>query len=157
MREAVDEYRHGVCVALKRPHKDRILVCHRVDAPQLAEGWQLPQGGIDMQRDFIEEAKRELREEIGTDAIRIIRTTERWFHYDYPSGPHEKHGKIYRGQCHRWVLAELLVPDSAIRFDTSAHAEFNAFKWEKPAEVLKQIVDFKREAYQAALNDLEMI
>jgi putative (di)nucleoside polyphosphate hydrolase len=152
----INEYRHGVCIVLKKLRENLILVCHRIDSPDPDSGWQLPQGGIDEKKNLVDEAKRELREEIGTDSIAVLGTTERWYRYDYPEGPHAKHGKIYRGQCHRWVVAELLAPDSMIRFDSTVHAEFNAFKWEKPANVLKQIVDFKRQAYQSAFKDLEL-
>jgi putative (di)nucleoside polyphosphate hydrolase len=60
------------------------------------------------------------------------------------------------GQCHWWVLGELLAPDEAIRFDLHT-PEFDAFEWVEPSEALARVVAFKREAYREAMCDLGLL
>ena len=59
-----------------------VLVAQRID--QVAEAWQMPQGGVDEGETPRQAALRELKEEIGTDRAKIIAQTEEWVHYDLP-------------------------------------------------------------------------
>jgi putative (di)nucleoside polyphosphate hydrolase len=147
-------YRHGVCVVLRRPGATKVLVCHRVGA-RPHEGWQFPQGGIEEGRDLLDEARRELREEIGCDGIAVKKTSRRSFCYDIPPKK-RRSGSPYVGQCHRWLLAELLDDDSAINFNRSP-AEFDAFAWVEVPEALRGVVGFKKKAYAAALAELGLL
>ena len=119
------------------------------------QGWQFPQGGVDPRADLVAEARRELREEIGTDDIRVLRITRRTYCYDLP---HKlvKHGREYDGQCLRWILAAFDAQDCDIRF---AHepAEFDAWEWVEPGEALSRVVAFKREAYVGAMGELGIL
>ena len=63
-----------------------VLVAQRID--QVAEAWQMPQGGVDEGETPRQAALRELKEEIGTDRAKIIAETEEWVHY----------ARIYKGQ-----------------------------------------------------------
>jgi len=147
-----EQYRIGVCIVLTRDGGRHVLVCHRIDSPQGA-GWQFPQGGVDPDADLIEEAKRELREEIGTDGITVLAVTRERFCYDFPDGVTKNE---YHGQCHRWVLAELVCGDSAIHFRNEP-VEFDAFEWVTPEEAFRRVVDFKKAAYRKALNTLGVL
>ena len=52
--------RLGVGVALLN-HENKIFVGKRIDNP--ANSWQMPQGGVDQNENFLQAAKRELEEE----------------------------------------------------------------------------------------------
>lgn len=147
-------YRSGVCIVLTRQTGTNVLVCHRIGSPP-DRGWQFPQGGIHDGVPLVEEAKRELREEIGTDDIEVIGCTRGVYCYDIPR-QRRRPESPYVGQCHRWVLANLRADDSAIRFSHEP-AEFDAFKWVEPHEALAEVVDFKREAYRGALTELGLL
>ena len=54
--------RTGVGIALLN-HENKIFVGKRIDNP--ANSWQMPQGGVDENEDFLQAAKRELEEETG--------------------------------------------------------------------------------------------
>ena len=58
------DYRPGVVVVLTGSRPGSLLLFHRAGWPP-ETGWQFPQGGVDPGLPLIEEARRELREEIG--------------------------------------------------------------------------------------------
>ncbi len=151
---AESAYRSGVCIVLTRQTGTKVLVCHRIDSPP-AQGWQFPQGGIHAGVPLLAEARRELREEIGTDDIDVIAQTREAYCYDIP-WERRREGSPYVGQCHRWILANLRADDSAISFSHQP-AEFDAFKWVEPDEALDGAVDFKRSAYRRALAELGLV
>jgi putative (di)nucleoside polyphosphate hydrolase len=146
-------YRPGVCIVVQ-DNDSRLLVCRRVDqADRLGFLWQFPQGGIDPDLPLLQEAQRELREEIGTDAVRLIRRSSRRFCYDFPSGVRKKG---YCGQCHWWLLVCLSVSEQAIHFDNQP-AEFDAYQWVSPVQAINMVVPFKQQAYREALTDLGLL
>ena len=54
------------CVGIMLINRDNlVLVAQRID--QVAEAWQMPQGGVDEGETPRQAALRELKEEIGTD------------------------------------------------------------------------------------------
>jgi putative (di)nucleoside polyphosphate hydrolase len=116
-------------------------------------GWQFPQGGVDTALDVIEEARRELREEIGTDAIKVLRVSSRSYCYDFPHGV-GKEG--FRGQCHIWILAQLLISEEHINFE-HLPAEFDGWQWVSAQQACDLIVPFKREAYQQGLIEFGLL
>ena len=52
--------RIGVGIILLN-HENKVFVGKRIDNP--ANSWQMPQGGVDKNEDFLQAAKRELEEE----------------------------------------------------------------------------------------------
>lgn len=148
------EYRTGVCVVLTRQTGTSVLVCHRIGA-QPDEGWQFPQGGRDPALPVLDEARRELREEIGADRIQCVRQSRREYSYDIPPD-RRRPGSRWVGQRHVWLLARLLAEDRDISF---AHqpAEFDGFRWVTPEEALAGAVWFKRQAYKGGLRDLGLL
>ena len=63
--------RIGVGIVLLN-HQNKVFVGKRIDNPQ--NFWQMPQGGVDENEDFLQAAKRELKEETGLDgnAARVL-------------------------------------------------------------------------------------
>lgn len=147
-------YRPNVCIAIKKPGSDQVLICHRKSFPD-ESGWQFPQGGINKNADLLSEMRRELREEIGTDDVRVLKISSRYYSYDFPVGfqnPHPGFG----GQIQQWVLVELDADDSKINFSHEP-AEFDGYQWVSPPYVLDKIVDFKKNTYKQAMHDFGLI
>lgn len=97
--------------------------------------------------------RRELREEIGTDRVRVVALSPTWYRYDFPEWVQGKPG--YAGQRQRWVLAEIHDEDS-ISVD-QPKPEFDDYQWVDPPEALARAVSFKRGVYERALKDLGLL
>jgi putative (di)nucleoside polyphosphate hydrolase len=119
----------------------------------IPDAWQMPQGGIDPDEDPREAALRELREEIGTDRAELIRESRYWYAYDLPPELIPPHwGGRYRGQSQKWFAFRFVGRDEDI--DLAGHEpEFLRWRWARPDEVLRLIVDFKRPVYQAVFEE----
>lgn len=130
-----------------------VFVGERLDRPG---AWQMPQGGIDPGETPEGAAVRELEEEIGVSArdVEILSRTEDWILYDLPDHLKGKMwGGRYAGQKQIWFKMKLLAGDDVINIQT-AHPEFGQWKWSSPADVLAEIVDFKRDVYRTVLSSL---
>lgn len=146
-------YRPCVGLMLVNP-QGLVFVGQRRDNHQAA--WQMPQGGIDKGEDVLTAALRELSEETGitADLVRVEAQTAAPIPYDLPP---ELLGKFwggkYRGQAQTWVLLRYLGRDDQINVATE-HPEFSAWRWSDPADLVPNIVDFKRGVYRAVLHEL---
>lgn len=107
----------------------------------------MPQGGIDEGETPQETMRRELREEIGTDNVEILREHPDWLTYDLP-----EHllgvaweGR-YRGQRLKWFALRFLGSDGEINLKTP-HQEFSDWKWVGIGQLLPLVVPFKRDIY----------
>ena len=142
-------YRPGVGVLLLND-QGNVFAGQRIDSAEPA--WQMPQGGIDADEVPAVAARRELREEAGTDRFRIIAESPDWFTYDLPSA---LAGKVwrgrYRGQRQKWFACRFLGQDRDI--DLAAHhPEFSSWRWVPAADLPALIVPFKRPLYEAVLK-----
>jgi len=143
-----------VCAVIRRKTDNSVLFCHRKGYSE-DEGWQFPQGGIDITKDLIEELKRELLEEIGTDDITVIYISPYRYIYKFSEdciSPIQG----YDGQQQQWVLVEFNKDEIEISF-IGAEQEFDAYKWVSPEYAYKTIVEFKKEVYYKGLRDLGLI
>ena len=122
-----------------------VLVAQRID--QVAEAWQMPQGGVDEGETPRQAALRELKEEIGTDRAKIIAETEEWVRYDLPRDLSDKvwNGR-FRGQTQKWFAMRVLGNDSDINLAT-ANPEFIEWKWTPLNSLIDVAVSFKRDNY----------
>ena len=151
------DYRPNVCAVLTDDRKERVLVFRRVDGALNEHRWQFPQGGLDPGETPEQGLARELREEIGTDRVEILRRLPAPIRYTYPPEVRKmlarKGSKMarFQGQDQIWFLARLAVDTDALRFDTHT-PEFDAFAWVKPGEAVARVIPFKREAYREALR-----
>src|SRR5579864_7790313 len=95
-------YRPAVGIMLLNT-EGNVFVGRRIDMPAGLAAWQMPQGGIDAGETPQAAARRELREEVGTDKAEILGESCGWLHYDLPS---ELAGTVwrgrYRGQRQKW-------------------------------------------------------
>ena len=83
--------RLGVGIILLN-HKNNIFVGKRIDNPK--DSWQMPQGGVDQNENFLEAAKRELEEETSIKSVKIIKELNNWLTYDLPENLQAKYGKV---------------------------------------------------------------
>ncbi|RPE63108.1 putative (di)nucleoside polyphosphate hydrolase [Pacificibacter maritimus] len=131
-----------------------IFVGERIDTPN---AWQMPQGGIDEGEDPQKAALRELWEETGVDPkiVTIVAKTSEWLTYDLPD---HLLGKVwkgkYRGQKQLWFLMRFNGVDNDIAIDTE-HPEFSKWKWSPATDVVREIVPFKQEIYDAVIAEFE--
>ena len=58
--------RTGVGIILLN-HENNIFVGKRIDNPK--DSWQMPQGGVDQNENFLQAAKRELEEDTGIKSV----------------------------------------------------------------------------------------
>lgn len=131
----------------------KVFVGQRKDSA--AAAWQMPQGGIDEGETAREAALRELEEETGVsrDLVTVEAETQDWLQYDLPD---DLIGKVwkgrYRGQKMRWFLMRFHGADADVNIATQ-HQEFSAWQWLSAAELLDNIVPFKRAVYDAVLAE----
>ncbi|MDG3041561.1 RNA pyrophosphohydrolase [Roseicyclus marinus] len=140
------------CVGVVLTHADgRVFAGQRADMAEPA--WQMPQGGIDKGETPVEAALRELREEtgVGAEHVTVLRETAEWLPYDLPKEVLPYRGK-YRGQTQKWVLMRLDAPDDLIDL-SHEDVEFSDWRWMRGADLLAEIVPFKREIYAAVLRE----
>ena len=117
------------------------------------DAWQMPQGGADPGEDPRAAARRELREEVGTERAELMGESRYWYAYDLPPELIPPHwGSRYRGQSQKWFAFRFTGTDGDI--DIAAHEpEFVRWRWARPDEVLHLAVAFKRPIYQAVLEE----
>jgi putative (di)nucleoside polyphosphate hydrolase len=63
----------------------------------------------------------------------------------------------YRGQKQIWFLLRLVGRDSDISLRATDHPEFDAWRWHDYWVPLDAVIEFKREVYSQALNELSRL
>jgi len=130
---------------------NRVFVGQRCDTR--AQAWQMPQGGIDAGEDPATAALRELDEEIGTNAARLLQQSRWWRSYDLPPDIARRlWGGRYRGQTQKWLAYRFIGEESEIAID-GKHPEFCAWRWLEPDELVERIVPFKRDVYLSVVEE----
>ena len=152
--DAASQYRSGVGIMLLNP-RNEVLVGRRVHGP--GEAWQMPQGGIDGDEEPLAAALRELREEVGTDNVEVLAESRGWLRYDLPADlPDPRWAGCWRGQQQKWFAMRFLADDAEIDVAT-AEPEFSEWRWVPASQLPELIVAFKRQVYQAILQQFRDI
>ena len=143
--------RSGVGVIILKNEK-KVFVGKRKDNP--IDKWQMPQGGVDKNEDYLTAMRRELLEETSIVNIKVIKEINNFFEYELPE---ELLGIIwkgkFRGQRQRWFIAKFTGEESEINLKTK-NPEFVEWKWIAPDKLPEVIVDFKREMYLKLLKEI---
>ena len=143
--------RIGVGIALLN-HENKIFVGKRIDNP--ANSWQMPQGGVDENEDFLQAAKRELKEETNIRTVTVIKELNEWLTYDLPENLLGKLWKgKYRGQKQKWFVMKFLGKHDEINVKTK-NPEFFDWKWIELSKLPNIAVHFKVDIYRKIKKEL---
>ena len=143
--------RTGVGIVLLND-ENNIFVGKRIDNPE--NSWQMPQGGVDENENFLQAAKRELEEETGIKSVKLIKELDGWFKYDLPKYLLGKLWKgKYRGQKQKWFVMKFIGKHHEINVKTK-NPEFLDWKWIEISKLPEIAVDFKADIYKKIKEEL---
>ena len=142
-------YRKGVGIFLLNKKKD-VWVGKRIDNKN--NFWQLPQGGVEENESYEVAMLRELKEEIGTNNVKILGSNKGFLRYTIPDSLIAKiwDGK-FKGQSQKWFVCEFLDEDSKINLNFHK-PEFCEWRWIKPELLTKVVIPFKKKLYEEILK-----
>ena len=146
--------RKGVGIILLNS-ENKVFVARRIDNPK--DFWQMPQGGVDKNEDFLTAALRELKEETSIENVELIKELDGITTYELPDnllGIIWK-GK-YRGQEQKWFLMRFKGNENEINLRTK-HPEFLDWQWIELDKITKYVVDFKLDIYEIIKNKVNKI
>jgi putative (di)nucleoside polyphosphate hydrolase len=147
-----DGYRPNVAIVLVN-HKNQVFWGKRIRE----HAWQFPQGGIKVGESPEQAMYRELEEETGLkpEHVEILGRTREWLHYHVPTHWVKREWRgTYRGQKQIWFLLRLVGRDTDVSLRASGHPEFDAWRWHEYWIPLETVIEFKRDVYRMALEQL---
>ena len=146
--------RIGVGIILLN-HENKVFVGKRIDNPK--NFWQMPQGGVNQNENFLQAAKRELEEETGIKSVELVKELNEWLEYDLPENLLGKvlEGK-YRGQKQKWFIMKFVGKDNEINVKTK-NPEFLDWKWIGVSELPSIAVSFKVNLYKKLKKELNFL
>ena len=146
--------RIGVGVILLNS-ENKVFVGKRIDNPK--NFWQMPQGGVDKNENFLEAAKRELKEETGVKSVKLIKELDGWLKYELPENLLGKilEGK-YRGQKQKWFIMKFVGKEDEINVKTK-NPEFLDWKWVESSKLPSIAVSFKVNLYKKLKEELNFL
>ena len=125
---------------------NKVFVAKRIDNQK--NFWQMPQGGVDKDEDYLAAAYRELEEETSIKNVDLVKELDGLISYELPKslmGIIWK-GK-YRGQEQKWFVMKFLGQDSEVNIKTK-NPEFCEWKWINLENITDLVVDFKLHVYE---------
>ena len=151
MTDEILPMRTGVGIALLNS-ENKVFVGKRIDNPKTF--WQMPQGGVNPNENYLTAAKRELKEETSIKSVNFIKEIDEWLTYQLPKNLLGKvwRGK-YRGQKQKWFIMRFEGKNEEVNVKTS-NPEFLDWKWIEPLELTKVVVDFKLSIYKKLTEEL---
>ena len=135
--------------------ENKIFVAKRIDNPK--NFWQMPQGGVDKNEDYLSAAFRELKEETSIQSVELIKEIDDMTSYELPD---HLLGIIwkgrYRGQKQKWFLMKFNGKESEINLNTT-HPEFLDWKWIEINKITELVVKFKLNVYKKIQEEVKKI
>ena len=134
---------------------NKVFVGKRIDNP--ANFWQMPQGGVGKDENFLNAASRELKEETSVKSIKLVKKIDNWLTYELPDNLLGKiwQGK-YRGQKQKWFIMRFIGDEKEINVKTK-NAEFKDWKWINIDQLINVAVSFKLEVYKSITKELKIL
>jgi putative (di)nucleoside polyphosphate hydrolase len=157
MEKMNSDYRKCVAIFLRKYGEPSEIVfsAERIDIPG---AWQIPQGGVEDGESYQETAQRELYEETGITSIKIIKSTETLWKYDFPTkvrtNLQKKHNTPFKGQEIKFFLFDFIGKESEINLSCTKPREFSHWKWTPVQELLNSLIEFKQQAFHSAAVEL---
>ena len=148
----IDGYRANVGIIICN-EKSQVMWTKRLKQ----DAWQFPQGGVDANENTLDAMYRELWEETGLKSshVTLLKETETWYRYKIPKRMIRRNtSPVCIGQKQKWFLLQLQSAESSVNLAATKKPEFDDWKWVDYWLPCKQVVSFKRRAYQCALNEL---
>jgi putative (di)nucleoside polyphosphate hydrolase len=151
----VSIYRKCVSIFLLKNYK--IFVGQRIG---IEGAWQLPQGGVEKNESLLRAAKRELFEETNVSTVEPLASSAS-YKYDFPleilQNSLRRYGRLkYAGQKVTFFVFKFLGNDTEINVEKEPQ-EFTDWKWTSVEELLENIVLFKRNSYEMAVNEFQRL
>lgn len=147
--------RPNIAICVINP-KNEVLLIRSSEHNQ--RDWQFPQGGIEPTESSVYAARRELKEEVGIEDIKIIKLLEKIYHYHWPkrmikrNEGHSKEGFI--GQQQSLAIASI----NEIRPELKTNPrEASAYKWVNYNSLLKSVSPVRRGLARIAMVELNKI
>ena len=146
--------RSGVGIVLLNK-RNEVFVARRLDNAK--KFWQMPQGGVDRNEDYLDAAYRELEEETSINNVKLIKKLDGFITYELPK---DLIGFIwkgkYKGQKQKWFVMKFLGKDSDINLKTK-HPEFFDWKWVELEKITDLVVEFKLNVYKEIKEKVKKI
>ncbi len=114
--------------------------------------WQFPQGGVDEGETQIKALFRELREELGTNQLKILKKSAEIHRYQWGKKIQDQRGII--GQEQTYFLLRFLGQKKDLKPDKR---EFVAIEWVPYEQVLQQCATVRKPLYSKILKEFESI
>tara|TARA_B110001450_G_C17636062_1_gene487225 strand:- start:212 stop:688 length:477 start_codon:yes stop_codon:yes gene_type:complete len=134
---------------------NKVLVAKRIDNQK--NYWQMPQGGVDKNEDYLTAAYRELEEETSIKSVTLIKELDGLITYELPKN---LLGIIwkgrYRGQEQKWFLMRFIGKNNEININTE-NPEFCEWKWIDLENITDLVVDFKLQVYEKIKKKVKKI
>lgn len=147
-----DGFRSNVGIVVCNSHGE-LLWAKRIGQP----AWQFPQGGIKKNESPESALFRELDEEVGLAEgdVTVLHQTKDWLHYRLPPQYVRQNGDpVCIGQKQKWFLLSLNSDDSSVQLAKHNTPEFDDWRWVSYWYPVDQVIEFKREVYRKALEEL---
>ena len=145
-------YRKNVGIILVNSRSE-LLICKRFKE----QSWQFPQGGFKKNETAESAMYRELYEETGLkkNDVLIIGRTKEWLKYELPKKYQRKtNNQLCVGQKQIWFLLKLATDEAFINLNVSKKPEFDGWRWVSKQEPLNLVINFKKNVYEMAINEL---
>ena len=126
------------------------LALERAD---IANAWQLPQGGLEPSEEPLQAVAREIAEETGItkNNLSLLAIHPELLVYELPaSARNEKTG---RGQVQYWFLFRFGGLDNTI--DVKGGGEFRTWRWMVFEELLHSVAEFRKPVYQRLIEEFQ--
>ena len=144
-------YRANVAIVLSNS-KGQLFWAKRIGM----DAWQFPQGGIRKNEPVKKAMYRELQEETGLlpEHVEVVGCTQDWLRYQLPKRYIRRNSTpLCIGQKQIWYLLKLLADESEVNLSACRKPEFDHWRWVDFWYPVKEVVHFKRDVYQDALNE----
>ena len=145
----VKKYRPNVA-AFVVDEKKNFLFCHRADITLKTEGFQLPQGWVELGESLEEALARELEEEISLSSFTVLGKTEKPIRYEWPED-NINYGSPYIGQEQTYFLIKV---NSNEKKEIIPTKDFDFYRWVEIEVILSEVIDLKKSVYQQAFLEL---